>query len=60
MFIYCNDTVAVNIFQGLSIPYPKLVMEGANKIAMQRCCYKPIQKQYFVGSLCNLQYDTLL
>lgn len=55
MFIYC---VADYIFQGLFIPYPKLVMEGANKIAMQRCCYKHIQKQYFAGSLCNLQYNT--
>lgn len=39
-----TDSVTDDIFQGLSIPYPKLVRERANKIAMHSCYYKLIQK----------------
>ncbi len=48
MFIYSTDSVEDDIFQGLSILYTKLVMEGAYKIAMHSCYYK-LETQYFVG-----------
>ncbi len=58
MFIYSTGRVADYIFQGLSIPY-KLVMEGANKIAMHSCYYKTDQKHNILlveNYLFNLQY----
>ncbi len=58
MFIYSTGRVADYIFQGLSVPY-KLVIEGANKIAMHSCYYKTDQKHNILlveNYLFNLQY----